>query len=244
MEKFVTELTDEIKNSAWYKFRYKTSYGDKENPIIHSKIINDTSECGFPKKKFYYFTDGIKVNFRKSLDENIKQEFIDKVTELVKEHEDIIQISYTNHLSLAVPEHIREVKMINNLNSIRSTKKRVERYRKARLKKRIEREKFLFLGKTTPSIKNLLYRNLTTSLLGEYFENSDGEYLITLTDTKAKYVETQKKVISKELYDHLEKHKLIDFLENKETYKKFFFTEEMFNNRKKYFRIYNKEKKE
>ena len=227
-------LTQELKESHTFQTTYGRFY---KNPcsVIWTRIKESLDECGFSRKGLYMKTDGVSVHYRSSISKEHREEFQKRLIDLVSEYEDVIQISLDSNMSLTNPEHLRWQKVFDFI--IKSNNSTSRRERKVKQFKNRDKDKFTrYINRYT---KEAIVRTAHTCY-GEYHKNSEGVELIYLIDDSKRIIENQNKVVPKELFEHFLKHELITFTENRDTYKKFYFTQKFLENKEKYINIKQK----
>jgi hypothetical protein len=218
--------------------RFRKSYGHiykKPSGVIFSTIEHSISECGYPKKKHYYFGDGWKIHLRNGWDENLKNEFEEKLLELARNYSDINQIERKDSLVYVANEKLRAVNVNKGIERRYNSATRIRRSKK----RKVEIASFKFKNKIKHAVKKLLNKP-SPNFYGEYFKNSSDDIKIILSDDTQVSKDSQYKEISLELYEHFVKHNLLEFVEDRDAYKKFYFSQEYITNQSKYIRINTK----
>lgn len=231
------ELTEE-----YLKERFEKSYRlvyKKPSGVIYSTIQESLSECGYPKQKHFYLGDGWKIHLRNGWDEDKKKEFEERLIELSKQYPDVIQIEQNSILSFTANENLRRKVVEKTIVRRYNTTSRLER----RKKKNAIDNSFKYQKKILTALRTLL-RNPSPNFYGEYFKNSSGDVKIVIFDDTKYSKNHQYKEMDLELYEHFVKHNLLEFVEDREVYKKFYFSQEYMNNPSKYIRISFKTKPE
>jgi hypothetical protein len=218
--------------------RFRKSYENiykKPSGVIYSTIEKSISECGYPKKKHYYLGDGWKIHLRNGWDENLKKEFEEKLIELVQKYNDINQIEQNDYLVYVANEKLRALSVNKSIEKRYDSRSRVKRAKK----QRISIASFKFKGELKHNTRTLL-KNPSPNFYGEYFKNSSDEVKIMLSDDTQVSKDKQYKEMSLELFEHFVKHNLLEFIEDRDAYKKFYFSQEYMTNPSKYIRINSK----
>lgn len=221
-----------IENSEVFKNTYKRFYKDPVSPVFYTKIVDDLSEANGRKAGIYNQTKGILINFRGEASLERCLEFQNELKELASKYDEIIQMATSNFVNLSIPEHIRTKKIINTIlknNDVPSK----------RLYKRKKREKIALIRYEkgiNPTVRKMLKRADAT-LVGEYYKNSENMELIVLTDSTKLSKNSQARELPVDLFWHLQKLDLLEILDDRELYKKFYFREEFIKNFSKYIRV-------
>jgi len=222
-----------IENSQAFANAYRLAYGNSTSEVVFTRLKENLSESNGIKHGFYYSTHGVLINFFAPYDEEKNKEFLEKVLKLAEEYDNICQVSKSVYVKMAVPEHIRRKNVIARMIKNNSSQARIERYKKSK-KLKID---YFFKGKITKTTRDVI-KNLTPNVYGEYFKNVQGVELVAITDGGKISKEVQSKTIPPELFYHLIKFELIEIIEDREFYKKFYFREEFIKNFRKYIRFY------
>ena len=223
------EMTDEIREMQTFKNLY-ARYHPNKSGVIFTRTVHKTEECGFPRSGLYFRTDGLIVNYNIKITDEEKELFEAEVAEIAKKYTGVQQVAKRGNLPIVVPEHIREFNILKHLNYIYNPVKIKNVRKKAREKKKVIKESLIynFANNTSRAVQNM-FGNLHQGIYGEYRKNADGNVVVNFIDTRLKSANTQYKVAPESLYDYLVKYDFITLVENRDSYKKFYFTERAFD---------------
>jgi len=230
-----------IENSQVFKNNYKKFYRDPVSPVFYTKIVDELSEANGRKAGIYNQTKGVLVNFRGEATLERCLEFQNELKELASKYDEIIQMATSNFVNLAVPEHIRTKRIIKGILKNNDVPAK-------RLYRRKRREQLALLRydkSINPNVRKML-KEADSTLMGEYYKNSENMEMVVLTDNTKLSKNSQAKELPVDLFWHLHKLELLEILDDREVYKKFYFREEFIKNCQKYIRVVktknNKEK--
>lgn len=239
------EMTDEIREMQTFKNLY-ARYHPNKSGVLFTRTVHKTEECGFPRSGLYFRTDGLIINYNIKISEEEKELFENDIVEVAKKYANVQQVAKRGNLPIVVPEHIREHNILKHLNYIYNPVKIKKVRKEAHVKQKIVKESLLYnFAKNTSRSVQTMFGNLHQGIYGEYRKNVDGEVIVNFIDTRMKYDSKQYKVAPESLYDFLLKYDLITLVEDRETYKKFYFTEKAFDAEtlKKHFQVRGKRPK-